>query len=103
MLNKEIRAVKLIGGEIIMGFCTEKKLSNKILIEEAQELLVQIVDGKMEVELAPWLPFAMEYNFEVSKSSIITIFKVRPNLERIQETNNGKRNTIKSTCITIPR
>jgi len=31
MLNKEIRAVKLIGGEIIMGFCTEKKLGGKIL------------------------------------------------------------------------
>lgn len=91
MLNKEIRAVKLIGGEIIMGFCTEKKLSNKILIEEAQELLVQIVDGKMEVELAPWLPFAMEYNFEVSKSSIITIFKVRPNLEINYKKNTGNK------------
>lgn len=91
MLNKEIRAIKLIGGEIIMGFCTEKKLSNKILIEEAQELLVQIVDGKMEVELAPWLPFAMEYNFEVSKSSIITIFKVRPNLEINYKKNTGNK------------
>jgi hypothetical protein len=91
MLNKEIRAIKLIGGEIIMGFCTEKKLSNKILIEEAQELLVQIVDGKMEVELAPWLPFAMEYNFEVNKSSIITIFKVRPNLEINYKKNTGNK------------
>jgi hypothetical protein len=91
MLNKEIRAVKLIGGEIIMGFCTEKKLSNKILIEEAQELLVQIIDGKMEVELAPWLPFAMEYNFEVSKSSIITVFKVRPNLEINYKKNTGNK------------
>ena len=91
MLNKEIRAIKLIGGEIIMGFCTGKKLSNKILIEEAQELLVQIVDGKMEVELAPWLPFAMEYNFEVNKSSIITIFKVRPNLEINYKKNTGNK------------
>jgi len=91
MLNKEIRAVKLIGGEIIMGFCTEKKLSNKLLIEEAQELLVQIIDGKMEVELAPWLPFAMEYNFEVSKSSIITVFKVRPNLEINYKKNTGNK------------
>ena len=91
MLNKEIRAVKLIGGEIIMGFCTEKKLSSKILIEEAQELLVQIIDGKMEVELAPWLPFAMEYNFEVSKSSIITVFKVRPNLEINYKKNTGNK------------
>jgi hypothetical protein len=91
MLNKEIRAVKLIGGEVIMGFCTEKKLSNKILIEEAQELLVQIIDGKMEVELAPWLPFAMEYNFEVSKSSVITVFKVRPNLEINYKKNTGNK------------
>lgn len=91
MLNKEIRAVKLIGGEVIIGFITEKRFSDKILIEEAQECLVQIVDGKMEVELAPWLPFAMEYNFEVSKSSIITIFKVRPNLEINYKKNTGNK------------
>ena len=91
MLNKEIRAVKLIGGEVIIGFMTEKRFSDKILIEEAQECLVQIVDGKMEVELAPWLPFAMEYNFEVNKSSIITIFKVRPNLEINYKKNTGNK------------
>lgn len=91
MLNKEIRAVKLIGGEVIIGFITEKRFSNKILIEEAQECLVSIVDGKMEVELAPWLPFAMEYNFEVNKSSIITIFKVRPNLEINYKKNTGNK------------
>ena len=91
MLNKEIRAVKLIGGEVIIGFVTEKRFSDKILIEEAQECLVQIVDGKMEVELAPWLPFAMEYNFEVNKSSIITMFKVRPNLEINYKKNTGNK------------
>jgi len=91
MLNKEIRAVKLIGGEVIIGFITEKRFSDKILIEEAQECLVSIVDGKMEVELAPWLPFAMEYNFEVNKSSIITIFKVRPNLEINYKKNTGNK------------
>ena len=91
MLNKEIRAVKLIGGEVIIGFITEKRFSDKILIEEAQECLVQIVDGKMEVELAPWLPFAMEYNFELNKSSIITMFKVRPNLEINYKKNTGNK------------
>ena len=91
MLNKEIRAVKLIGGEVIIGFITEKRFSDKILIEEAQECLVQIVDGKMEVELAPWLPFAMKYNFEVNKSSIITLFKVRPNLEINYKKNTGNK------------
>jgi len=45
----------------------------------------------MEVELAPWLPFAMEYNFEVSKSSIITVFKVRPNLEINYKKNTGNK------------
>ncbi len=91
MLNKEIRAVKLIGGEVIIGFITEKRFSDKILVEEAQECLVQIVDGKMEVELAPWLPFAMEYNFELNKSSIITMFKVRPNLEINYKKNTGNK------------
>lgn len=91
MLNKEIRAVSLIGGEVIIGFITEKRFSDKILIEEAQQCIISIVDGKMEVELAPWLPYAMEYNFEINKSTIISIFKVRPNLEINYKKNTGNK------------
>jgi len=91
MLNKEIRAFSLIGGEVIIGYITEKRFSDKILIEEAQQCIISIVDGKMEVELAPWLPYAMEYNFEVNKSSIITMFKVRPNLEINYKKNTGNK------------
>ena len=77
--STEIKAVKLLGGEVILGRVTE--YSKEITIEEAQLCIVMVEDGKMEVNLAPWLPFAREYNFTVNKSQVITIFKVRPNLE----------------------
>lgn len=82
-MSKPIKAVKLIGGEIVMGWYSEKKGTfggKKIVLEEAQELIVELVDGRMEVQLAPWLPFAETYTFEIELSSVVTVFNVRPNL-----------------------
>ena len=79
--SKEIKAVKLLGGEVVMGMVTESVFSKNILIEEAQLCVLQVVDDRMEINLAPWLPFAREYNFVIPKKQIVTMFKVRPNLE----------------------
>ena len=90
-MSREILAVKIIGGEVIMGFVTDKPFSKHLLVEETQELLCEIRDGKMEVELAPWLPFAMKYDFSIPKSSVVTTFKVRPNLEINYKKNTGNK------------
>jgi len=45
----------------------------------------------MEVNLAPWLPYAREYNFVIPKSQIITTFKVRPNLETNYKIATGNK------------
>lgn len=88
--STEIKAIKLLGGEVIMGYVTES-LSTKVKISEAQLLVQQVVDGNMEINLAPWLPYAREYNFEIPKSQIVTIFNVRPNLETNYKLATGNK------------
>ncbi len=87
----EIKAVKLLGGEVIMGMVTETKFGSSILIEEAQQCIQQVVDDRMEINLAPWLPYAREYNFVIPKNQIITMFKVRPNLETNYKVATGNK------------
>ena len=88
---KEIKAVKLLGGEVVMGMVTESVFSKNILIEEAQLCVQQVVDDRMEINLAPWLPFAREYNFVIPKKQIVTMFKVRPNLETNYKVATGNK------------
>lgn len=89
--SKEIKAVKLLGGEVVMGMVTESVFSKNILIEEAQLCVQQVVDDRMEINLAPWLPFAREYNFVIPKKQIVTMFKVRPNLETNYKVATGNK------------
>ena len=89
--SKEIKAVKLLGGEVVMGMVTESVFSKNILIEEAQLCVKQVVDDRMEINLAPWLPFAREYNFVIPKKQIVTMFKVRPNLETNYKVATGNK------------
>ena len=79
--STEIKALKLLGGEVIMGYVTEGKANKNVIISEAQLLVQQVIDGNMEIQLAPWLPYAREYTFTIPKSHIVTTFFVRPNLE----------------------
>ena len=89
--SKEIKAVKLLGGEVVMGMVTESVFSKNILIDEAQLCVQQVVDDRMEINLAPWLPFAREYNFVIPKKQIVTMFKVRPNLETNYKVATGNK------------
>ena len=43
--------------------------------------LITYSEGRAEVELAPWNPYAMDYTFTVPYHAVVTTFKVRPNLE----------------------
>mgnify|MGYP001197861681 FL=1 len=89
--STEIRAVKLLGGEVIIGKVTESLNSSNIIIEDAQQCIPQVVEDRMEVNLAPWLPYAREYNYTISKKHIITMFKVRPNLETNYKIATGNK------------
>jgi len=87
----EVKAVKLLGGEVIIGRVTESIFSNNILISETQQCISTVVEGRMEVNLAPWLPYAREYDFVIPKSQIVVIFKVRPNLETNYKIATGNK------------
>lgn len=80
-MTKEILAVKLIGGEVVIGYVTKNRWKREIVIQEAQECLITYAEGRAEVELAPWNPYAMDYTFKVPFHAVVTTFKVRPNLE----------------------
>lgn len=87
----EIKALKLLGGEVIMGYVTEGKTNKNVIISEAQLLVQQVIDGNMEIQLAPWLPYAREYTFTIPKSQIVTTFFVRPNLETNYKLATGNK------------
>lgn len=89
--TSEIKAVKLLGGEVIMGIVTESPWKTSIVISEAQQCISSVEDGRMEVNLAPWLPYAREYDFVVPKSQVLTMFKVRPNLETNYKVATGNK------------
>ena len=74
-----------------MGYVTESFVSKSVTISEAQLLVQQVVEGNMEVQLAPWLPYAREYTFEIPKSQIVTMFNVRPNLETNYKLATGNK------------
>jgi hypothetical protein len=52
---------------------------------------VEVTDGKMEISLAPWNPWAREYRFEINNRNIVTMFKVRPNLEQNYKVATGNK------------
>ena len=89
--STDIKALKLLGGEVIMGYVTDSSFSKSVTISEAQLLVQQVVEGNMEVQLAPWLPYAREYTFEIPKSQIVTMFNVRPNLETHYKLATGNK------------
>ena len=89
--STEIKALKLLGGEVIMGYVTEGKTNKNVIISEAQLLVQQVIDGNMEIQLAPWLPYAREYTFTIPKSQIVTTFFVRPNLETNYKLSTGNK------------
>jgi hypothetical protein len=91
MLNN-IKAIKLLGGDIIMGQVKENLLGH-VTITEPQQCVINVDDGKMEVLLADWIPFAMKYEFKLHRKDIVTMFDVKPQLLTNYKigTGNNKR------------
>lgn len=45
----------------------------------------------MNVNLAPWIPYAKEYTFKINKSKVISCFDARPQLEQNFKVQTGNR------------
>lgn len=75
-----IRAIRLISGEIVMGFYQLLKSGNHRLVD-VKQCVVSVNDGQMSIDLADYIPFAKEFNFEFSKDQVVNVFEVKPQLE----------------------
>tara|TARA_B110000459_G_C16608321_1_gene494768 strand:+ start:2625 stop:2909 length:285 start_codon:yes stop_codon:yes gene_type:complete len=75
-----VRCIRLDTGEVLIGF-VERKWNGDYVISEAQVCIMEVKDGTMEVNMAPWIPFAKEYTFTINAGLIQTVFDAKPQLE----------------------
>jgi len=89
----KVKCIRLDTGEVVIGF-VEKTLFGDYKIVDAQLCITDVQDGKFEVKLAPWIPYAKEYNFVINKDLVQTVFEPRPQLEtnfKVATGNNNQR------------
>ncbi|SVA65740.1 uncharacterized protein METZ01_LOCUS118594, partial [marine metagenome] len=41
-------------------------------------MITSVEDGNFEVNLAPWIPYAKEYSFQVWRWSVMSVFDAKP-------------------------
>ncbi len=76
----KVKCIRLDTGEVLIGF-VERTILGNYKIVDAQICLTNTEDGKYEVNLAPWIPFAKEYTFILNNDLVQTVFEPRPQLE----------------------
>ena len=86
----KVKCIRLNTGEVIMGFVKKTILGNYI-ITDPQIILTVADSGKMEVNFAPWIPYAKEYKFKIMKPLIQTVFDPKPQLETNFKVATGNR------------
>ena len=93
----KVKCIRLDTGEVLIGWV--KKLWNgNYRIEDAHICISEVKDGNMETNMAPWIPFAKEYNFTIKKGLIQTVFEPKPQLEtnfKIATGNNSIRGQVR--------
>lgn len=89
----KVKCIRLDTGEVLIGFVETSLFTGDYTITDAQICLTNTEDGKYEVNLAPWIPFAKEYTFTINKDLVQTVFEPRPQLETNFKvaTGNNKR------------
>jgi hypothetical protein len=84
----KVKCLRLATGEVVIGFY--KKLWNgDVQLTDVKQCLVQVAEGKMEVDLGDYLPFAKEYTFVFSKNQILNVFDAKPQLEQNYKISTG--------------
>jgi hypothetical protein len=85
---RRVRCIRLDTGEVLIGF-VERKWNGDYVISEAQVCLMEVKEGTMEVNMAPWIPFAKEYTFTINAGLIQTVFDAKPQLETNFKVSTG--------------
>lgn len=84
-----VKCLLLETGEVIIGFVRNNYLSYTII--DAQACIINVEEGQMNVNLAPWIPYAKEYTFKINKNKVISCFDARPQLEQNFKVQTGNR------------
>jgi hypothetical protein len=88
-MSNPIKCLRLENGDVVIGKVTEKLF--KYVVEEAHACIVEIQGGQMEVGLAPWIPYAKDYTFKISKVRVVSCFEPRPNLAQNYKVLTGNK------------
>ena len=96
MDGAKVKCIRLNTGEVLLGFAKPKNSGDWIIVEP-QIVLTTAENGKMSVDFAPWIPYAKDWTFVISKEQIQTIFEPRPQLETNYKnvTGNNVRGKVK--------
>ena len=88
-----IKAIRLISGEIVMGFYQLLKNGNHRLIDVKQCMVnVNSENNQMNVNLADNIPFAKSFDFEFHRDQVVNVFEVKPQLETNYKVATGNNN-----------
>tara|TARA_B100001063_G_C16756774_1_gene553591 strand:- start:1111 stop:1395 length:285 start_codon:yes stop_codon:yes gene_type:complete len=87
---QKVKCIRLNTGEVIMGF-VEKLFLGDYIITEPQIILTTAENNKMEVNFAPWIPYAKEYKFKIKHQVIQSVFDPKPQLETNFKVATGNR------------
>jgi|MDSY01.1.fsa_nt_gb hypothetical protein len=77
-MSNSIKCLRLENGDVVIGKVKESFF--KYTVEEAHACIVTVEGEQMEVGLAPWVPYAKDFTFDISKVRVVTCFEPRPNL-----------------------
>lgn len=89
-----VKCIILTSGDILMGFYEFNQKTQMHTLYDCKQCISEISQGKMEVSLADFIPFAKEYNFTFHDSKVITIFDAKPQLEMNYKVSTGNTNDV---------
>ena len=87
---QEVKCIRLNTGEVIMGF-VKKTFFGNYIITEPQIILTTAENNKMEVNFAPWIPYAKEFKFKINQLLVQSVFDPKPQLETNFKVATGNR------------
>lgn len=98
MINP-VSCIRLNTGEVLLAFITKKFWNGDVQVTEPNIVLTVAEGGQMEVNFAPWIPYAKDETFRLRKESIQTIFEPRPalatNYKRVTGNTDELSNALK--------
>lgn len=88
--TKEVVMVRLITGEVIMGFLAQGQATT-MLLENPVLLSMQLgQDGKLNVNMMDYIPFSADEAFEFAYGHVLNVMKPNEGLEASFRTKQSK-------------